>query len=60
MVSGVANNPCVFWHPVTGVRCAVHGDDFTFAGDEEELEKCTEMMKAEYEVKVRGFRTGRR
>ena len=49
------SSPCVFWHPITGVRCVVHGDDFTFAGEEEELRKCTEMMKAEYEVKVRGL-----
>ena len=31
----------------------VHGDDFTFAGTDAELLKCTAMMQKEYEVKVR-------
>ena len=47
-------SPCAFWNPETGVRCVVHGDDFTFAGRDEELVKCTDMMKAEYDIKVRG------
>ena len=47
-------SPCVFWNPSTGVRCVVHGDDFTFAGTDDELEKCANMMKAEYDVKIRG------
>ena len=49
------SSPCVFWNPTTGVRCVVHGDDFTFAGNEEELKKCTKMMENEYVVKVRGL-----
>ena len=47
-------SPCVFWKPKTGVRCVVHGDDFTFAGTDYELEKCSIMMKKEYEVKIIG------
>ena len=47
------SSPCVFWNPHTGVRCVVHGDDFTFAGKDEELEKCTTMMNTEYDIKVR-------
>jgi hypothetical protein len=47
-------SPCVFWNPTTGVRCVVHGDDFTFAGTDNELEECAAMMRAEYDVKVRG------
>ena len=37
------------------MRCVVHGDDFTFAGDEAQLKKCIDMMKDEYEIKLRGF-----
>ena len=48
------SSPCVFWNPNTGVRCVVHGDDFTFAGTDEELDKCSKMMKEEYDVKIRG------
>ena len=48
------SSPCVFWHPHTGVRCVVHGDDFTFAGSDEELAKCSTMMSDEYDIKVRG------
>ena len=45
---------CVLESTHTGVRCVVHGDDFTFAGSDEELEKCSKMMSTEYDVKVRG------
>ena len=48
------SSPCVFWNPNTGVRCVVHGDDFTFAGNDEELNKCSTMMRDEYDIKVRG------
>ena len=48
------SSPCVFWNPHTGVRCVVHRDDFTFAGRDEELSKCTTMMSNEYDIKVRG------
>ena len=47
-------SPCAFWNPQTGVRCVVHGDDFTFAGPDDELTKCTQMMNSEYDIKVRG------
>ena len=49
------SSPCTFFHPQKGVRCVVHGDDFTFLGNETELQWCTQMMKDEYEVKVRGL-----
>ena len=47
--------PTVFHNPRTGVRVVVHGDDFTFAGVREELEKVREKMKEWYEVKDRGI-----
>ena len=48
------SSPCIFWNPHTGVRCVVHGDDFTFAGSDEELDKCSRMMSDEYDIKIRG------
>ena len=39
------SSPCTFFHPTRGVRCVVHGDDFTFLGCEEELKWCTQTMK---------------
>lgn len=48
-------SPCACFHPHKGIRCAVHGDDFTFLGNDTELQWCTEMMKAEYELEVRGL-----
>lgn len=32
----------------------VHGDDFTFAGTDYALEQGAQMMKSEYDVKLRG------
>ena len=49
------SSPCTFFHLQRGIRCVVHGDDFTFLANESELKWCTDMMKAEYEVKVRGL-----
>ena len=49
------SSPCTFFHPERGVRCVVHGDDFTFLGNEENLKWCTQVMTEEYEVKVRGL-----
>lgn len=43
------------FHPGRGIRRVVHGDDFTFLGCEEDMKWCTQMMKDEYEVKVRGM-----
>ena len=45
------SSPCTFFHPHRGVRCVVHGDDFTFLGSEDDLKWCTQMMKDEYDIK---------
>ena len=37
------------------LRCVVHGDDFTFAGREEDLEWAANSMASWYQVKVRGI-----
>ena len=47
-------SPCVSWNPHTGVRCVVHGEDFTFAGSGEERRKCTTMISMFYDIKVGG------
>ena len=48
------SSPCVFFHKERGVRLVVHGDDFTFLGNDENLLWCQEAMQAEYEIKIRG------
>ena len=53
-VQGVAS-PVVFYNPVTGVRCVVHGDDFTFSGKHEELEAVKQWIKGWCDVKFRGI-----
>ena len=52
-IRGVAS-PVVFFHPQRELWCVVHGDDFTFAGYDEDLDFVTEVLKKEYELKVRG------
>ena len=47
--------PTVFYNAGTGVRVVVHGDDFTFAGVREELEKVRDMMRDWYDIKMRGI-----
>ena len=45
----------IFNHPMTHVRVAVHGDDFTFAPVESELRKEGSRMCEWYDVKVCGL-----
>ena len=47
--------PTTFYDPVRDLHCAVHGDDFTFLGFEEDLEWATSLMSTWYDVKVRGI-----
>ena len=44
-----------FFDEESETRLVVHGDDFTFLGYPEQLEKIEEQMKEWYEVKVRGW-----
>ena len=48
------STPCVFYHPERLVRLVVHGDDFTFLGNDENLQWCTEQMQLVYDIKIRG------
>ena len=43
-----------FFNPTSGVRCVVHGDDFTFLGCEKGLREVQAQMEEWYDVKVRG------
>ena len=45
--------PVIFYHPDRDLSLAVHGDDFTFCGIEEDLLWITEEMKGWFEIKVR-------
>ena len=41
-------------HKARKVSVVVHGDDFTFLGDDVALDWCTTVMQEEYDVKNRG------
>ena len=47
-------NDDIFFDEETETRLVVHGDDFTFLGYPEQLERIERKMKEWYEVKVRG------
>ena len=48
------SSPCVFYHEGRGIRLVVHGDDFTFLGNDVSLDWCTTIMQEEYDIKIRG------
>jgi hypothetical protein len=47
--------PTVFFCKEKGIRCVVHGDDFTFTGLKEDLLDVAKSMKNAYELKVRAI-----
>ena len=47
-------SPSAFWCEATGLRCVVHGDDFTFLGYDEDLRRIRADMERWYKIKVRG------
>ena len=47
-------------HPERDLACAVHGDDFTFSGEDKDLDWAESMMKRCFEVVVRGWLGPRR
>ena len=53
MITGRASAN-VFYNPVSGIRCVVHGDDFTLTGGRQALDEITEKMRSWYQIKVRG------
>ena len=44
-----------FLHRERDVACVVHGDDFTFEGEEKHLKWIQNLMKSWFEIKVRGI-----
>ena len=42
------------YHPEWEVRGGVHGDDFVFAGLDEDLDKVAKLLAETYEIKNRG------
>ena len=51
-------SPVVFYHPERDVSCVVHGDDFTFEGEDGHLDWIEKLMASWFDIKVRG-RLGR-
>ena len=51
-------SPVVFYNKETGVRLAVHGDDFTFTGNKGELLKVKSKMEEWWDLKFRGMLGG--
>ena len=49
------HSPVVFYHEEKDLSCVVHGDDFTFEGEAEDLKWIAEKMKEWFEVKIRGL-----
>ena len=47
------SSPVIFHQPQRGVSCVVHGDDFTFEGEEVDLNWIQKLMKSWFDIKVR-------
>eukprot|EP00969_Alexandrium_andersonii_P168848 7462627-Alexandrium_andersonii.AAC.1 len=45
---------CCFYHPDRDLRCVVHGDDFTFAGYDPDLDWAERVMTESFLCKVEG------
>ena len=45
-------HPCVFYHPVKGIKTLVHGDDYVSAGTEEFLAWLEKELEKAYEIKT--------
>ncbi|CAE8636765.1 unnamed protein product, partial [Polarella glacialis] len=47
-------SPCCFTHSTRDLHCVVHGDDFTFLGDDIDLDWIQSAVALKFEIKVRG------
>ena len=45
-------HPCVFWHPVKGIKTLVHGDDYVSAGSPEAMAWLEKKLEEAYEIKT--------
>ena len=48
------SSPCIFFNEQKGLRVVVHGDDFTFLGDDAACDWATTIMQEEYDIKLKG------
>ncbi|CAE6933232.1 RE2 [Symbiodinium sp. CCMP2592] len=49
------SNPCLYFHPEHGLRCNVHGDDFTVVGGYNKLQWLIESLQKAWTIEVRGI-----
>jgi hypothetical protein len=47
-------SPCCFSHGARDIQCVVHGDDFTFLGEDNDLDWIQGAIALKFEIKVRG------
>ena len=47
------SNPCAFKHRTRDLSCAVHGDDFTALGDEDDLDWFVDLLSKVYNLEVK-------
>ena len=47
-----------FYHPQSDISLAVHRDDFTFCGLQDDLKWIRDLMKKWFDIKVRGILRG--
>ncbi|CAE7420072.1 RE2, partial [Symbiodinium sp. CCMP2592] len=52
------SNPCLYFHPEHGLRCNVHGDDFTVVGGYNKLQWLIESLQKAWTIEVRGILPG--
>ena len=50
----LVTSPVAFYHPERDTAAVVHGDDFIVEGVDDELDFVESVLKANYEIKVRG------
>jgi len=48
------SSPCLFYHPLKNLMCAVHGDDFTVRGAKRHLDDFEAELRRRYELKSGG------
>ena len=46
------SSPVIFHHPERDMSCVVHGDDFTFEGEDVDLKWIQELMKLWFDIRV--------
>ena len=45
-------NPCLYWHPQSGLMTLVHGDDFVSVGRKDATDQVKKMLEARFEIKT--------